>query len=354
MGLSLTVLIIAQVFGLISWLLLLYSYTKEDIDDLLYIQIFVAIFDVASYLLLGADAGMLICLLEFAEVVLYYKTDKDRLIFKMSVISYILISLLTFDHWFACLPVLGSIIDSYGASRDSKTANLASIVSNTIWMVYDLIILSFIGAVTDLAVVMCNISVLMLGYSRILRINKFRIVKEQHLTKKTVNQIYDLDLKNFGEENVWDKDYQLQVFKKNTDSLYVIKFKHDIVGYINYLNTEIEEYERIKRIRKYNNLDINKINKFKSGRKSYLVIESINIKKEFEKEESIDLIIKKIKYLLNLKHRQRIYIHGIIGIAINEFENNVYQKMGFIKIKDIDNNISLYELNEDEIKKYIN
>ena len=114
---STVIVIVAQGLGLISWLLLLYSYTKEDIDDLLFIQIFVAIFDVASYLLLGADAGIFICLLEFVEVVLYYKTDKDRLIFKVSVVSYILISLLTFDHWFACLPVLGSIIDSYGASK---------------------------------------------------------------------------------------------------------------------------------------------------------------------------------------------------------------------------------------------
>ena len=64
MDTTLIIIIIAQVLGLISWLLLLYSYTREDIDDLLYLQIFVAFFDVASYLLLGADAGMLICLIE--------------------------------------------------------------------------------------------------------------------------------------------------------------------------------------------------------------------------------------------------------------------------------------------------
>ena len=141
---SLTV-IIAQILGLISWLLLLYSYTKEDIDELLYLQIFVAVFDVASYLLLGADAGMLICLVELIKTVLYYKTDKDRMIFWIGVVCYALIGMLTIDHWFACLPVLGSIIDSYGCSRDSKTANIASIISNALWVAYDIIILSFIG-----------------------------------------------------------------------------------------------------------------------------------------------------------------------------------------------------------------
>lgn len=354
MDLKLIVIIIAQVFGIVSWLLLMYSYTKEDIDELLYIQILVCLFDVISYLLLGADAGLLICFVELLKTILYYKTNKDREIFIGTIIAYFLISLLTIKSWYAILPVLGSLIDSYGTSKDSKSANVCSIISNTLWTIYDLLILSYVGAFNDITVVLCNIGVIIFGYSKILNISKFRIVKCNSLTKDVLNKIHKLDIDNYGEENTWDNNYQKEVFKKNTDSLYVIKFKHDIVGYINYLNTEIEEYERIKRIRKYNNLDINKINKFKSGRKSYLVIESINIKKEFEKEESIDLIIKKIKYLLNLKHRQRIFIHGIIGIAINEFENNVYQKMGFIKIKDIDNNISLYELNEDQIKKYIN
>ena len=73
MDVNLIVIITAQVFGIISWLLLMYSYTKEDIDKLLFIQILVCLFDVISYLLLGADAGILICLVELIKTVLYYK-----------------------------------------------------------------------------------------------------------------------------------------------------------------------------------------------------------------------------------------------------------------------------------------
>ncbi|MBR2712638.1 MAG: YgjV family protein [Bacilli bacterium] len=354
MDLKLIIIIIAQVFGIISWLLLMYSYTKEDIDELLFIQILVCLFDVISYLLLGADAGLLICFVELLKTILYYKTNKDREIFIGTIIAYFLISLLTIKSWYAILPVLGSLIDSYGTSKDSKSANVCSIISNTLWTIYDLLILSYVGAFNDITVVLCNIGVIIFGYSKILNISKFRIVKCNSLTKDVLNKIHILDLNNYGKDNLWDNDYQKEIFKKNTDSLYVIKFKHDIVGYINYLNIDIEEYERIKRIKKYHKLDINKINKFKSGKKSYLIMESINIKKEYEKEESIDLIYKKIKHLINIKHRQRIYIHGIIGIAINEFENSIYKKMDFNKIKDINNNISLYELNEEQIKKIIN
>ena len=42
------IIIIAQIFGIVSWILLLYSYTREDIDELLFVQIGVCVFDVIS------------------------------------------------------------------------------------------------------------------------------------------------------------------------------------------------------------------------------------------------------------------------------------------------------------------
>ena len=348
------IFITAQVLGIISWLILLYSYTKEDIDELLYYQILVAVFDVASYCLLGADAGLLICLVELIKTILYYKTTKDDLIFKISIILYTLIALLTLDHWYAILPVLGSIIDSYGTSKDSKLANICSIISNTLWTIYDIIILSYIGAMNDIVVILCNISVLALGYSRIMRISKFRIIKYNYLTKKTVDKIYDLDSKNFGENNTWNKDYQMNIYRKNKDSLYAIKYKNEFVGYINYLNITEEEYEKLKKCKTIpKTFDLNKITKFKSNRKTYILIETINTKNIYKKEETINLIIKKLNQFIKTKHRQKVYIHGILGYAFDKFEEDTYTAMNFTKLKTLDDNTTLYELENDKIKKII-
>ena len=354
MDLSTIVVIIAQILGLISWILLLISYTKEDIDDLLLIQIFVAFFDVASYLLLGADAGLLICLVELVKTILYYKTDKDDLIFRIGVICYALIGILTVRHWYAILPVLGSLVDSYGTSKDSVKANIASIVSNLLWTWYDLIILSYIGAFNDIVVVICNISVLLLGYSRIMRINKFRIVKYLYLNKQDLEDIYNLDAKNYGKENLWDKEYQLAVYKRNNDSFFAIKYKHDFVGYINYLNIIPEEYDRIKRLRTMpDKIDLNTIIQFKRNKKSYILMESINVKKEYEKEQTSELINKKIKSFMNLKKNRKIYIHGILAYGLTDFEKDTYKYLGFKKIKELKDNIDLYELDADAIKEYL-
>lgn len=116
MEVGLIIFIIAQVFGIVSWLLLIYSYTKEDIDKLLFVQILVCLFDFISYLLLGADAGLLICLIELLKTIFYYKSNKDHIIFCFCLVAYLGVGILTIRHWFAILPVLGSIIDSFGTS----------------------------------------------------------------------------------------------------------------------------------------------------------------------------------------------------------------------------------------------
>jgi len=351
MQMSYIIFIIAQILGLISWLLLLYSYTEENIDNLLYVQILVCVFDVLSYLLLGADSGFLICLVELVKTILYYKTDKDKLIFQVSLIIYIIIGLLTIKAWYACLPVLGSMIDSFGVSKDSKTANICSIFSNTLWTIYDILILSYIGAFNDIVVVICNIIVLFIGYKRLMHISKFRILKYNYLSRKMIDEIYKLDLKNFNK--TWSKDYQLSIYKKNKDSLFIIEYQNNFMGYINYLNIDELEYEKLKRIRKIpDKLDINDIIEFKSNRKTYILIESINVKKEYEKNEIIDLIVNKIRYFIKNKYRKRVYIHGIIGLALTNFEKSVYESFGFNKIKEIENGC-IYELDDKMINNLL-
>ena len=118
------------------------------------------------------------------------------------------------------------------------------------------------------------------------------------------------------------------------------------------MNIIEQEYVRFKRIRKLPNvIDLDKIIKFRVNRKNYLLIESINIKKEYEKDESIQLIYKKIKSFIIIKYRQRIYIHGIIFFATSDFEKKICEYMNFNKIKELEDNTYVYELDFNKIKE---
>ncbi|MBR1417330.1 MAG: YgjV family protein [Bacilli bacterium] len=346
-------IIIAQIFGIISWILLLYSYTKKDINKLLFIQILVCIFDILSYFLLGADAGLLICIVELVKNILYYKTDKDDLIFKISIFVYLLIGLLTIKEWYASLPVIACILDSFGTSKNSKIANICSIISNSLWAVYDILILSYIGAINDIVVVICNISILLFGYSKLLNISNFRIIKNNRLNKNTLDNIYKLDYKNFGKENTWEKNYQMDVYKRNKDSFFYIKYDNRFSGYINYLNIIEEEYNYLKSLNKMpSKINLDNIIKFKKNKKAFILIETINIKKEYENSQTIDLICKKLINFIKTKYKQRIFINGIISFTVSDFEENIYKSLKFTKIKELDNNIKLYEITKENIKKY--
>ena len=354
MNFELLMFIAAQVCMAIGWGFLVFSYTREDIDELLKAQIAVCVFDIAAYILLGADAGLLICVFELVKTILYYKTNKDRLIFWLSVVVYVFVALLTVREWFAILPILGSAFDSFGASRDSKTANICSIISNSLWAIYDVMIMSYVGAIGDSAVVLCNISVLLFGYSRLMHISKLRVVKYSYLSQKTLKKVQSLDEKSYGSENTWDKDYQLKAYKRNSDSFFAIKYKHDLVGYINYFNLEPAEYEHLKRVRKMPyQVKLDKIIEFKMRRKSYVYIESVNVRKEYEKDQMTELIRKKLASFVKSKWRQKVYIHGLLGYAMSDYEKELYQVIGFTKVRVFDDESILFELDENKIKRFL-
>ena len=197
--------ILAQIFAILGWLFLLYSYYKDDIQKLLRIQILAAIFDTLSYLLLGADAGILICAFELIKSILYYKTDKDNFIFLATLPIYAIIA------WFSCndeglvalLPVIGSIIDGFVLTRNKTVATIGSIVASILWIIYDILILAYSAAFTDSVLVISNIFVLFLGYSRILHIDKLHIVRCRYLSRRICANIIALDRDNYAEEYLW-------------------------------------------------------------------------------------------------------------------------------------------------------
>ena len=354
MDTELLMFIAAQVCTAIGWGFLVFSYTREDIDDLLKAQIAVCVFDIAAYVLLGADAGLLICVFELVKTILYYKTNKDRLIFWLSLIVYTVIAIVTVREWFALLPIIGSAVDSFGASKDSRMANICSMVSNTLWAIYDVMIMSYVGALGDSAVVLCNISVLLFGYSRLMHISKLRIVKYTYLSERTLKKIRALDEKSYGPDNTWDKDYQLKAYKKNNDSFLAIKYKHDLVGYINFFNMVPEEYEHLKRVRKMpKEVNLDKVISFKSRRKAYVFVESINVRKEYEKDQMTEMIRKKLAAFVKKRWRQQIYIHGLLGYAMSDYEKELYQIIGFTKVRVFDDESILFELDENKIKRFL-
>lgn len=343
--------VLAQITALIGWLLLIYSYYKEDIQDLLFIQIISSIFYCLNYFFLGAYSGLIVCFIELIKTIGYYKTDKDNLIFLYSLPLYVVIAVFDYNSIYSLLPIIGSIIDGFSLTKNKNIATIGSIISNILWVIYDIIILAYACAITDGILVISNIWLLLFGYSKILKTSKLIIMQSRSFSKNIYNAMYILDKTSYGDEFTWSYDYEKNIKSKNQDSLFIIKYNNEIVGYVSYFVINESEYFKILNsptfIKEY---DLNNVISYQKNKKNYLIIDSINIKNKFRNHVSIDLIINKLKKILIQKESNGYKIESIISASISNFEKEVLEKAGFEKYKDYDKKSSLYLLSNEKIE----
>lgn len=169
---------LSQLIGIEALLLLLISYRKKNTNEILVVQVISSLCYVVHYLLLGAFSGVLICLLDFFRDILYYKTDKDNLLFLLSAPFYILVGVLNFNTFIDMLPTVASLNDGYILTRHKKVVLVGSIVSCVLWIVYDLKYKSYSGAIASLIVIVSNLSILLFDKKIT------NVTSQQHLTKK--------------------------------------------------------------------------------------------------------------------------------------------------------------------------
>ena len=161
--------IFVQVIGFLAWLILAYSYYRENTNKILVFQVISTLLFCLHYILLGAYSGLIICVFEVVRDSLYYKTDEDNLIFVLSSFVYIgtcIISffsksvLFSFETAIDLFPVIASLVDGFSLTKERNKAVLGGVISYTLWFIYDLCVMSYAGALTDAIIVLSNLAIL--------------------------------------------------------------------------------------------------------------------------------------------------------------------------------------------------
>ena len=170
--------------------------------------------------------------------------------------------------------------------------------------------------------------------------------------EKYIDDIIKLDDEFYDPEYMWDNDYQLQVYKRNRDSFIAIKYNNTLIGYLNYLSINKGVYDTMKASDiTIDDFELNDIIPF--GDDTYLTINSIVIKKEYQDKDVIKIItdgfLNKLKELSN----KGINIKGIIGIAISNDGRKFFNNLGFSNNKELSDGHCMYYL-EDNIIDTIN
>lgn len=166
--------VLIQIIGVVAWLFLALSYYRKNTNKILVFQIIGTILYCLHYFLLGAYSGVFICLFEVLFDYGYYKTDKDNYIYLASVPIRILGGILTYNVIYDILPILASLIDGYTLTKKKKKVVIGAVISYTLWVIYDICVMSISGAFTDGIIVLSNLSILIFGYN-IMKKDKKRV-----------------------------------------------------------------------------------------------------------------------------------------------------------------------------------
>lgn len=160
-----------QAIGLVAWLVLVVSYYREDTNKILIYQIIATALYCLHYYLLGAYSGLFICFFEVVRDYLYYKTDWDDYIYYGSIPVYIISGFTSFANFVDILPIAASLSDGYFLTKKRNIVVIGAIFSYTLWVIYDIFVMSYSCALTDGLVVLSNLLIL-IRESRLFSKNK--------------------------------------------------------------------------------------------------------------------------------------------------------------------------------------
>lgn len=336
--------IAAQILGVVSWVIFLLSYYSKKVNKVLLMQLISSLLDCICYALLNAWSGLLISVFELLKGFGYYKTDKDKFIFILTIPIYLLIAIISNDGLLCIIPIFASLIDSYMIIVSEKAAVVGGIFSNLLWVVYDLVILDYAGVLSDLTLVISNLSIVLYGYKKFLNRKNVHTFMGKYISKNAISNLYKLDKQVYDNQFLWTKDKMFQLYKAEKNSYILIKENSNIIGYINILSVKKEIFKNILDFNKiYDEYEITDIVPFNKKGNYYININSIVLRSEYQNKDSIEKIIREVNKFINIRKKKGYNIIAGYSYAVNAFEKDVLEKMNFTKVKNITNECLLYE-----------
>lgn len=338
--------ILAQVFGVIAWFLLAISYYRENTNKILYVQLLSIVFYCLNYLFLGAFTGIVVIIIELIRDFCYYKTNKDNLVFLISIPFYLLIAYFARGNLIELIPIFASVFEGFTLTKKKYIVVPGAVFVYTLWIVYDMAVLSYTGAITDAIIVGSNIFIIVAYFIRLKRVRDFKVISVHHVDKEVFKNIYKLDKVTYNKDILWDMKYQEELYNRNKDSFTFIKYNKEIIGYINYLVLDKEEFEEVIKSNKFKvDYDKESILTYNRDSSNYIIIDSIVINPDYENKKVVKFFSKAIKkYFIN-KQKEGYKISGLVAIGMTDFEKKVLDYMEFVKIKKLEDKNILYMYN---------
>ena len=323
--------------------MLLVSYHAKRENRVIFFQIISSVLYIANCFCIGAETGFWISIFELIKSIDYYKTDKDKYIFYYTLPIYAIIVYFTGFTPITMLAVMGSLIDGYVLLKSKKIMVIGGIISYAMWLIYDLLFLDFAGAISDLFIVVSNISILIKGYNKYLHRSNIYTVKTPRISMNTVRTIAKLDKKALDATYRWDEEKIKELTKDHKYSYILVKDENKIIGYVIFLNLKEDIYKKMVNSHTlYDNFKKEDLIEFTKNRKAYPNLNAIVLNDDYFNSDTIHKIENAIKRYIRSMKKNRFHIQELCCFAVNPIEVKVLEDSEFEKVRDITNECLLY------------
>lgn len=337
------IFIFAQAFGVIAWLLMVISYYQKSKNKILFVQLLAIIFYCLNYIFLGAYVGMIVIVFELIRDFAFYKSDKDKLVFLFTIPVYILLALLNLDKPIELIPIAASLLEGFTFTKNKKFIVSGALLVYVMWIIYDLKVFSYTGAITDAIIVFSNLMILVKYFIINSHIADFKVYNHYTITKITLKSISNLDKKVYPKNLCWAKEYQEKMYEVNPKSFSIIKYKASLVGYVNYLVISKDKYMKLVNTEVFDiEYDTDDILSLCKDKKNYLVIDSIVLDEQYDSKKLIKIYNKMIKTYISDKINEGYNIENIISVGVTNFEKEVLNSSILNNKKMLKDNNILY------------
>lgn len=177
--------ILAQISGFIAWLCLITSYYRKNTNKILVFHMLSIVFYLLNYSLLGAWTGLFIVIIELIRDFLYYKTDKDNLVFLATLPFYLAIFIFDKHSFIELLTIGASILEGFTLTKKKNIIIPSAIIVYSLWVIYDISVEAYTNVFTDSLIVISNICILINMIKGFKRANRFKINSRHFINKNT-------------------------------------------------------------------------------------------------------------------------------------------------------------------------
>lgn len=152
-------MIYIQLIGLLAFCILVLSYYKKNTTTILIYQITSNFIYAVHYFLLGGISGSLVSIIGMVRNITFIKIKSNKILLCIIfIIMYLITAILFYENVYSFFPVLGNSFYLVLMIRnDRKSLLIGGIINSAFWLVYAVIVLSYVGIITESILILSNV-----------------------------------------------------------------------------------------------------------------------------------------------------------------------------------------------------